>query len=347
MNGDGARRAAGAGVALGVSLGERHEVSREFVGCGFRGSAGREAREHEEVMAPLAAIGRERGVVLERSPDVGRGREDVFKIRGHHADDGDERAIESELAAEDGGIGGEAAFPEPVADDRDGGRVLDVVGRREITAQRGRNAERTEVIGSDALPFESFRFAGADDRGLPGLGDGSEFDGARMAGCEAKECAVGGIFGRAVIARFPDHGDAIGVGIWKRLEEDRIHGAKDRGGGSDADGESRDRDDGESGMTKELASTITEIGEEIFDGIFPGAGADLILDCGGAAGFEECGAAGGFGGRGRWRCARRWRGRCSRGDRRRVRHLTALRRMRTRRPRVTGAIGSCLFRPPP
>ncbi len=47
-------------------------------------------------------------------------------------------------------------------------------------------------------------------------------------------------------------------------------------------------------MAEKLARTVADVCDEILECVLPGGGADLIVDGGRAASFEEGGAAGGF-----------------------------------------------------
>jgi len=115
--GDRRRESAEAGVGVGILLLESGGDGRE-IGVGLReGDAGAEAAGDEEVVATAvaqgslvveAAEGHPQGVVQTGDGEAG----------GQHAEHGVRRAPQLDDAADDRGVGGEAALPESVAEDR-------------------------------------------------------------------------------------------------------------------------------------------------------------------------------------------------------------------------------------
>ena len=199
--------AAGAVVTFGVEFRKSWKDRAEFAGGLLAGDAGTEARGHVEMVAPLAAIGRERRVVLERRPEFGSGCEDVLKVVGHDADDGVERVVETDLGADDAGVASEAALPESVVENGDVRAPEGVVGGLKAAADDGRDAQDLEVTCADALPFEAFGLVASGlvssrHGRLPGLHDSEGVEGL-AALAEPTEGSEGDIEWRTGAAHLP------------------------------------------------------------------------------------------------------------------------------------------------
>ena len=209
---DSAGCAAGAVVTFRVEFRKSWKDRAEFAGGLLAGDVGAESGGHVEMMAPLAAVGGKRGVVLERRPEFGSGCEDVLKVLVHDADDGVERVVEADLGADDAGVASEAALPESVAEDGDVWAAEDVVGGLKAAADDGRDAQDLEVVRADALSFEAFGLVAyclvspgliSSRHGrLPGFHDGDGVEGVAALG-ESAEGGEGDIEWRTGAAHLP------------------------------------------------------------------------------------------------------------------------------------------------
>jgi hypothetical protein len=111
MDEDEVGRSAGVVVAFGIGLRKRVENDVELIAGLLAVDACLEPANHAQMMTPLAAVIRQRRVVLQRRPDLGRGAQGIFKRGGHDADDRIERVVEADLFANDRGIRAKAAAP--------------------------------------------------------------------------------------------------------------------------------------------------------------------------------------------------------------------------------------------
>jgi hypothetical protein len=253
-------------AAVGVVLGELGaELGGERGEFGFGGGERAAGGEFApEVVAALRALG---GIVIgaeEGGPGLGvvvAGGDD--EIGGHHADDVERSGVELDGAADDGGIGAEAAAPERIGED-DGAEAggLDIRGRDD-GAERGARAHEWKDFGGDAL----------DEGGLGGIGaaEGGGFvaekAGARKRGgafVERDGVAVGDA--RGVVAAsgervFVDHEEARGVAVGERAEEEAVEKREDNDGGGEGDAERRDDGERERGGAAEGGEAVAKEGE--------------------------------------------------------------------------------------
>ena len=86
-----------------------------------------QAPDDAQMVAPRPSLSSH--VVLQRRPDLGRGRQDILEAARHDADDQVAAVVELDLSADDGRIAAEAPPPERVAQDHDVGSVGTIVGR--------------------------------------------------------------------------------------------------------------------------------------------------------------------------------------------------------------------------
>ena len=93
-----------------------------------------------------------------RDADLRRGSGlHAIEARAAHADDGERVAVQHDLPADDGGVGGEARLPVTVAQDGDGVAALyQIVLRAEDASQRGAHAQHGEVIAGDEFARDEF-----------------------------------------------------------------------------------------------------------------------------------------------------------------------------------------------
>src|SRR6202008_2199511 len=103
----------------------------------------------------LAAVGRQRGVILQRRPDLRRGLKDVLEGHGHDSDDRVEIAIERDLCADDTWVRAKAPLPQAVAQDRNLGAVKAIILGLKSTPDPGSDAQCGEVSGRNALAIET------------------------------------------------------------------------------------------------------------------------------------------------------------------------------------------------
>ena len=142
--------------------------------------------DHAQVMAPLAAIGRQGLVVLQGRPELGGRREDIFEGPRHDADYGVEFAIEAHRLPDDGAVCGEIPAPYRIAEDHRVGSAEAVVGGIEVASEAWGDPERAEVISADALAFELLGTIPDNQGGLPGLHHGQGREGMAALGQSVK-----------------------------------------------------------------------------------------------------------------------------------------------------------------
>src|SRR5262245_43738987 len=107
------------------------------------------------MMAPFPAVGRQRGVIHHRKPDVGRWAQHVLECRGHYTDDGDRYVLEQDLTSDNRPIGTEPSPPQAIADQRNERSARPIVGSLEVASQSRSHTQHTKIVGADALPVES------------------------------------------------------------------------------------------------------------------------------------------------------------------------------------------------
>src|SRR2546423_15084229 len=121
------------------------------------------------MMSPGCA---QRHVVLERRPQLSRGRQHIVEPRRHHTDYSIKLVVEHDLPANHRGVSAEASPPQTVADNRDVGPVELIVGRLEIAAHYWCHTQPPEKARAYALPLEAFRLIRAGQGWSPGLENG-------------------------------------------------------------------------------------------------------------------------------------------------------------------------------
>ncbi len=196
----------------------------------------------------------------------------------------------ADLTPDDGRIAVEAAAPQRVAQDDHVRAVHAIVGRLKTSADDRRDAEHVEVAGADALAFQALGSIASGDRRPPRLEDRDRLE----IVCALDVLAVhreGAVALRAVAVLLDDRDDAIRAGVRERREQERVHGAEDRGRAADPDREGHDRDEREAGRRGQAADAVPEIGEHRADGGFPAVRSDLVADAERAAQLEPRRAA--------------------------------------------------------
>ncbi len=145
-----------AGVGIGILLFERGgnglKLGARCFDCRARG----EARHDVHFMVAVALKKQrreERGSVdldAVLAAELGGG----FEAGGQDADDAVRFSVEADEAIEDAGVGTEAALPELVGDDDDGGRAGAVLRGEEIAAEGGGDAKHGEEGRGDGFAVE-------------------------------------------------------------------------------------------------------------------------------------------------------------------------------------------------
>jgi hypothetical protein len=185
----------------------------------------------------------------------------VVDGRGQHADDFVGFAVDANDATNDVGVASEAVLPTAVADQEDPVIAQEGFIGMEVAAELRLGAEDGKEIGGDAE---------AEDH-LGGF--------ARFGEAQAQN-AVGGNFAvaihlglqREVVGRRKTAPRVLGGGainaiqmialrVGQRSQQNTIEDAEHRDVGPDAERERDDRDDGEPGRFRELAESVTEVGQ--------------------------------------------------------------------------------------
>ncbi len=263
------------GVAEGGFLHFHFEHGMEIgLEGGFRlldGDAGLEAAEGVDPTpaAVLEAVP-ERGHPFlhhDGDPDLGNlAKLDAVEAGLGDADDGVAVAVEDDALADDGGVGGEAGFPEIKADHGDGvgvGSAVVVFG--EGAADGGADAEDGEVSAGDELGGDTLGFAVEAETGF--IGEAAEHAGED--GVVVAEVVVHGPgdgvaapVASVVVAVAGEEDETLRLLDGEEAEEDLIEEAEDGGVGSDAEGERGDGDGGEDGGFGEGAEGEAEIADQ-------------------------------------------------------------------------------------
>ena len=97
------------------------------------------------------------------APDIGVLMNEPEACR-HHADDLRRPIVQLDDAADDGGVAGEAALPQLIAEHRDAGCVRTIVGLRRHAAEEWRDAEQWKEFRGHELHVQSNRIADAGQR---------------------------------------------------------------------------------------------------------------------------------------------------------------------------------------
>ena len=184
---------------------------------------------------PAAAGRPRRRREADRGPDVHRLVENR-KARRHDSDDEIGAAVEHDVAVHDRGIGAEAPAPEPIAD-RDHRHARRVLLRREVAAERRPDAEHAEERAGDELHRQLRGVARARERRPERHRDGGEFREGLIQLAPVNEIAgrndIFFLVAREVV--LPHHGQAIGIGVRKRPQQERVDHAEDGGVRADAE----------------------------------------------------------------------------------------------------------------
>ena len=228
------------------------------------------------MVAPLPAVeAGEGGVVLQERPSLGGVAGHVLEATGHDAHHREGPVVQADLAAHDRAVRPEPAPPQPVAEHHDV-RTTHAVGVGvEATPQRGRHAQRPEVVGAHPLALQPLRLALSGHGGLPWTEnrEGLEGTGARR---HLHVRAEGDGQGRAVGRMVGDRDEPLLLRIGERPEEHGAHGAEDRRRGSDAQAQRRYGHHGEAGAPPETARSVAHVRYQGLREAFPAVGAHVL-----------------------------------------------------------------------
>ena len=245
----------GIGVLLGEPGGDRAHVCARQVDRHAR----LQPRHRQQIATGAWLSGRDG---LEWNPDllaVG-----VLESRRHHADDDRRECVDEHRLAEHARIGVVPRLPHRVADDHDAACAGPVVLGREAVAERRRDTEQRKQIPRDRRACKPL-----------GLGAGvGQREAAALAGAKRDERLVGGSQILQIEARQAGRGRAdllIGAGdvddpvrilVRKRLQQDAVHDAEDRGVETNAKAETQDGDGRETLGVPETTQRVPDILEE-------------------------------------------------------------------------------------
>jgi hypothetical protein len=274
-------------IGPGPAFGE-HRASRRvrLARRAVERHARRDPRDGHQVMAPLAAVHRQRLVVLQRRPDLGAGRGHVLEARRHHADDGVGRVVEADLASDHRGIRAEPAAPEAVADDHQPRAAQAIVVPSEAAAEHGRDAEHVEVSRRDPLAFETLGRIPAQHDRLPAPGDGDRLERPR-ANVERAIHRERADIRDTVLQHRADTGR---VGIRQAGEEDRVDCAEDCRACTDAERQRRDGNQREGRRAAQAPGGLLHVRRRRGDDVLPAGAADLFAHSHRMSPGRACGA---------------------------------------------------------
>jgi hypothetical protein len=66
----------------------------------------------------------------------------------------------------------------------------------------------------------------------------------------------------------PEHGEPVGIGVWKRLEQERVGDAENGGVGADTEGEREHNRSSQSGAFPESSQSVTQISQNLVHSIY-------------------------------------------------------------------------------
>jgi hypothetical protein len=180
--------------------------------------------------------------------------------------DADHRAamtVDDDLAAQGAPIGAEAAPPQPVADHH---RLA--LGGLEVSLQQGAPARRLDAEGGKEVAGDH---VGRHPLGMIGA---AEIDLLRHEPRQALEGAAPlppvpevrrhHLAGVVVVLRLglPGHGQAVGVDIRQRLQQQRAHQLEDRAAGTDPEGQREDHRRAVAGLRQQAAPSPQQLAAE-------------------------------------------------------------------------------------
>ena len=171
----------------------------------------------------------------------------------HHADDGVRLAAERDRAADNRRIGGEAADPEAVGQERDTIAADRLLLRGERAADERRHAEHGEQVRRDARAVQPLGIAPA---GEVEVGDGAHRGNAVEHLIARPPVVDAGHRARrahdfALVRSAIDVDQPIRLAIWQRLQQDAVDDAEHRRRGADAERDGERRGNGEARRANE------------------------------------------------------------------------------------------------
>ena len=189
-----------------------------------------------------------------------------MKTGAHDSDDGERTFVEVDGAADEMGIGAEAAAPEFFADDRDGRGAGPAVLGNEGAAQERRHLQDVEEPGGNNGGVRDERFAAAGDGEIVLLisGQFGEHAVLRAHVLEIHIRNAGEI--HSFLRLGLEHNDElIGRGVRQWLEQNSVDDAEDGGVRADAESEGENRNRGEAEILAHHAERVTRVGDESFE----------------------------------------------------------------------------------
>jgi hypothetical protein len=259
------RHREGAVLDAGVVLAFGRELLRRR--AQLLGGARHARSGHELGRAVVAVVAERREVVLVGRPrhvelrglgrvlvEVGGQRE----ARRHHADHLVGHAVELDAAPDQGGVAGEAALPQRVAQHHDVRPAGAVFLGRDAAAEKGPRAEHREGARGDEADVDARRLAVA--REVLRV-EGPVRDPREARAALGVRAHLGGVDPGLVEAApaVPDHHATRRVLVRQRREHDRVGQAEDRGARRDAERERADGEDGEAGRAPEQAQRVAQL----------------------------------------------------------------------------------------
>ncbi len=193
---------------------------------------------------------------------VGEGVVFVAGVLGagrHDSNDGEGLCVQGDFLSDDGGVSAESCAPEAVAEDDLLSVVREFGVAVEFAAELRMQAENAEEAGGDVESIKAYGFSGAAGElhvsaGVDGHGVEGPTAGTVVAKVEVVQgkSRIGGV-------REENANDFFRLRVRQRLEQDAGDDTEDGAVGSDAQGESEDDDNGESGIAAKLAERVAEI----------------------------------------------------------------------------------------
>src|SRR5262249_55327528 len=123
-----------------------------------------ESRDRTQVVAPRTLV---RHVVLERSPQLRVGGENVLELPRQNTDDLIEIIIERYSPSHDRGVGAESSPPQRIADQDHRWTLPNVILGEQVASERWMNAEHVEVARAHPLRVKTLRLLGSSEYRLP------------------------------------------------------------------------------------------------------------------------------------------------------------------------------------
>jgi hypothetical protein len=224
------------------------------------------AADEGESVAPTVGFFAERKRKVKINAAAGSEDGGEVKRRGKNADDGDRGIVESERAADDGRVGGEAALPKTTTEKDGLGTVPFAFLSVEEPAELRLHAEKREKIFRNGNAGEALRFTLAGELAVSHAIEskiGGHVGEGLIVGAQIEEVVyLDGCDGEAALAIVPMIGnphEAGGVAERQGADEEGVDDAEDGAAGADAETDDENGESSEAEVAAEGTKGVLEV----------------------------------------------------------------------------------------